>query len=102
MIIILYESNLSFGEKKKIYEKYYLFLLENNQYPPSTFYSTHASQGVYSYSAPTSQSSRESDQAKSVYLPSNRATITHQPGQYFFNMKINTNLIIKYLLFINL
>ncbi|XP_008558504.1 G protein pathway suppressor 2 isoform X2 [Microplitis demolitor] len=53
---------------------------KNNQYPPSTFYSTHASQGVYSYSAPTSQSSRESDQAKSVYLPSNRATITHQPA----------------------
>ncbi|XP_057337612.1 G protein pathway suppressor 2 isoform X2 [Microplitis mediator] len=53
---------------------------KNNQYPPSTFYSTHGSQGVYSYSAPTSQSSRESDQAKSVYLPSNRATITHQPA----------------------
>ncbi|KAG8036612.1 hypothetical protein G9C98_003934 [Cotesia typhae] len=53
---------------------------KNNQYPPSTFYSTPGGQSVYSYSAPTSQSSRETDQGKSVYLSSNRAPITHQPG----------------------
>ncbi|XP_044585239.1 uncharacterized protein LOC123265509 isoform X1 [Cotesia glomerata] len=58
---------------------------KNNQYPPSTFYSTPSGQSVYSYSAPTSQSSRETDQGKSVYLSSNRAPITHQPA-YLTNL----------------
>ncbi|XP_051160842.1 G protein pathway suppressor 2 [Leptopilina boulardi] len=34
---------------------------KNNQYPPSSFYSTPSGQGVFSYSAPTSQPSRESE-----------------------------------------
>ncbi|KAK0089194.1 hypothetical protein PV325_008506 [Microctonus aethiopoides] len=55
---------------------------KNNQYPPSSFYSTPGSQNVYSYSAPTSQSSREVDQAKSVYLSGNRTALPHQGAAY--------------------
>ncbi|XP_047355307.1 protein enabled homolog isoform X1 [Vespa velutina] len=52
---------------------------KNNQYSASNFYSTPTGQSVYSYSAPTSQQSREPELAKPVYLSGNRAALsTHQ------------------------
>ncbi|XP_034944766.1 G protein pathway suppressor 2 [Chelonus insularis] len=51
---------------------------KNNQYPPSSFYSPPASQNVYHYSGPSSQSTREIEQGKSVYLSNNRGSLTHQ------------------------
>ncbi|KAG9433811.1 protein enabled isoform X1 [Apis mellifera carnica] len=52
---------------------------KNNQYSASNFYSAPTGQSVYNYSAPTSQPSREPEPTKSVYLSSNRATLsTHQ------------------------
>ncbi|XP_044009581.1 LOW QUALITY PROTEIN: G protein pathway suppressor 2 [Aphidius gifuensis] len=51
---------------------------KNNQYPPSTFYSTPSNQMQYSYSAVTSHS-REQDHGKAIYLANSRPTIpTHQ------------------------
>ncbi|CAL7951069.1 unnamed protein product [Xylocopa violacea] len=56
---------------------------KNNQYSASNFYSAPTGQSVYSYSAPTSQQSREPEPAKSVYLSGNKATLsTHQTGAY--------------------
>ncbi|XP_071869487.1 uncharacterized protein isoform X3 [Bombus fervidus] len=52
---------------------------KNNQYSASNFYSAPTGQSVYSYSASTSQPSREPEPTKSVYLSGNRATLsTHQ------------------------
>nr|XP_033334032.1 extensin isoform X2 [Megalopta genalis] len=52
---------------------------KNNQYSASSFYSTPTGQSVYSYSAPTTQPSREPEPTKSVYLTGNRGTLsTHQ------------------------
>ncbi|XP_043272290.1 G protein pathway suppressor 2 isoform X2 [Venturia canescens] len=53
---------------------------KNNQYPPSSFYSS-PSQNVYSYTTQSSQPSREPEPGKPVYLSGNRATISgHQAG----------------------
>ncbi|CAD1468089.1 unnamed protein product, partial [Heterotrigona itama] len=52
---------------------------KNNQYSASNFYSAPTGQSVYSYSAQTSQPSREPEPTKSVYLSGNRTTLsTHQ------------------------
>ncbi|XP_063991838.1 G protein pathway suppressor 2 isoform X2 [Diachasmimorpha longicaudata] len=59
---------------------------KNNQYPPSTFYSTPGGMGpdrVYNYSsAPTSQPGRETDPGKTVYLSGNRAALSNHQAAY--------------------
>ena len=58
-----------------------LCIAENNQYPPTSYYST-PTQSVYSYSAPPiTQPSREPEPGKPVYLSGNRPAIGgHQTG----------------------
>ena len=72
------------------------FLAENNQYSASNFYSAPTGQSVYSYSAQTSQPSREPEPTKSVYLSGNRTTLsTHQTGILTFTCRYFIFIIIK-------
>ncbi|XP_017757507.1 PREDICTED: G protein pathway suppressor 2 isoform X2 [Eufriesea mexicana] len=59
---------------------------KNNQYSTSNFYSAPTGQSVYSYSAPTSQPSREPEPTKSVYLTANRATLSTHQTAYVTNL----------------